>query len=46
MLLSKNYCLSEQMNLAAFKDKEEEHAGLLLSAHEMKVSGIFVCFRS
>eukprot|EP00794_Sanderia_malayensis_P003372 gene3372-3861_t len=26
----------EQMNLAAYKDKEEEHADLLLSAHEMK----------
>ncbi|XP_065053066.1 kinesin heavy chain-like isoform X2 [Rhopilema esculentum] len=29
---------NEQMNLAAFKDKEEEHAGLLLSAHEMKAT--------
>eukprot|EP00112_Aurelia_sp_Birch-Aquarium-sp1_P024983 Seg81.18 transcript_id=Seg81.18/GoldUCD/mRNA.D3Y31 product="Kinesin heavy chain" protein_id=Seg81.18/GoldUCD/D3Y31 len=27
----------EQMNLAAYKDKEEEHADLLLNAHEMKV---------
>ena len=27
----------EQMNLAAFRDKEEKHADLLLSAHEMKV---------
>ena len=25
------------MNLAAFRDKEEQHADLLLSAHEMKV---------
>ncbi len=28
---------SEQFNLAAFKDKEEEHADLLSSANEMKV---------
>ena len=28
---------TEQMNLAAYKDKEEKHADLLLNAHEMKV---------
>jgi len=28
----------EQMNLAAFRDKEEKHADLLLSAHEMKAA--------
>ena len=33
-----NIIPTEQMNLAAYKDKEEKHADLLLNAHEMKVS--------
>eukprot|EP00795_Rhopilema_esculentum_P014746 gene14746-5852_t len=37
---------NEQMNLAAFKDKEEEHAGLLLSAHEMKTNGLYYGFEA